>query len=507
VVDDVSENVDVLARLLESAGYRVYAASDGESAIRLSRRVSPDIIVLDVMMPGIDGIETCRRLREQESMAETPILFITARDGAEVISRAFAAGAVDFISKPFLDVEVLRRLETHLRAARLKSELVARNKELERRAAELEEMNRSLQAEVRRRTEAEAALDVADQKLTFVMDREAERWGVDGIIGQSKGLASILENVTRLRSFGSVNVLITGESGTGKELVARALHYGGPRASGPFIAINCVNIPAELAESMLFGHVKGSFTGATSERKGYFELAHGGTLFLDEIGDMPSGLQAKLLRVLQDGRVLPLGATRERQVDVRVVAATNADLASQIHGGRFRKDLYFRLAQYTVHLPPLRERTEDVRLLAGHFLSLFAREMGIEVPALSESAVAALEEYDYPGNVRELKNIIERALIESGGERIEVSHLRLSRLSLGVGSGETHRQGDLSGSETQSKPAVNASDEVPLNLVAAEEVLIRRALAETGGNVAEAARRLGVNRSRIYRKLGGLKND
>ena len=220
---------------------------------------------------------------------------------------------------------------------------------------------------------------------------------------------------------------MTGESGTGKELVARALHFGSSRAKGPFIPVNCVAIPEELAESMLFGHVRGAFTGATMDRKGYFELAHGGTLFLDEIGDMPVTLQAKLLRVLEDGCVTPLGSSRERKVDVRVVAATNANFAAQIDAGAFRQDLYFRLAQYVVLVPPLRDRREDIPLLAHHFLRLFAGEMGMPTPAMDAESLRLLAAHPFPGNVRELKNVIERALIESGGLHVQGPSIMAAR--------------------------------------------------------------------------------
>jgi DNA-binding NtrC family response regulator len=295
-----------------------------------------------------------------------------------------------------------------------------------------------------------------------------------------------------LQNFSSVNVLITGESGTGKELVARAIHFGSPRTAGPFIAVNCVAIPADLAESILFGHIRGAFTGATMDRKGYFELADGGTLFLDEIGDMPAALQAKLLRVLEDGRITPLGGTREKKVDVRVVAATNADLQTSIAGGAFRQDLYFRLAQFPVHLPPLRERPEDIPLLATHFLQLFATEMGSAVPAVEPAVMTALSRYPFPGNVRELKNVIERALIESGGGVVQLQHIYVSKMDSPIPQQAT--------APLESHEAVG---DLPLNLEAAENLLIKRALAETGGNIAEAARRLGINRTRIYRKLGG----
>jgi DNA-binding NtrC family response regulator len=262
--------------------------------------------------------------------------------------------------------------------------------------------------------------------------------------------------------------------------------------------VNCVAIPEELAESILFGHVRGAFTGATMDKKGYFELAHGGTLFLDEIGDMPASLQAKLLRVLEDGRVTPLGSTRERQVDVRIVAATNVDLQSQIAVGAFRQDVYFRLAQFCVESPPLRNRREDIPMLAAHFVKLFAQEMGVAEPQISSETLAALSSYDFPGNVRELKNIIERSLIESDGQTILPRHLHL-----GSGRRKVPATPDVDAQADMVESV--APGDLPLNLEEAETLLIRRALAETGGNIAEAARRLGVNRTRIYRKLGELR--
>ena len=220
-------------------------------------------------------------------------------------------------------------------------------------------------------------------------------------------------------------MLITGESGTGKELIARGLHFSSPRKGGPFVPVNCSAVPGELSESLFFGHKKGAFTGADKDRSGYFELADGGTLFLDEIGDMPAALQAKLLRVLEDGEVMPVGAAKGKHVDVRVLAATNVDLQQGIADGRFRQDLYFRLARYTVESPPLRERREDIPTLAEHFLTLFAREMGYAAPQLSCEALMVLEDYAFPGNVRELKNIVERSLIESGGREIRPEHVHL----------------------------------------------------------------------------------
>ena len=233
--------------------------------------------------------------------------------------------------------------------------------------------------------------------------------------GRKSRVRKILEEIKRVYRFANTSVLIQGESGTGKELVSRAIHHGSTRAAAPFIPVNCVAIPAELAESMLFGHVRGAFTGATSDRKGWFELANYGTLFLDEIGDMPLPLQGKLLRVLEDGQILAVGGTKPIQVDVRVIAASNADLPAKILDGSFRQDLYFRLARYVVDIPPLRERLDDLSLLVSHFLRFFSNEMGMSAPAVGPEAMALLESYSFPGNVRELKNVIERALIESGG--------------------------------------------------------------------------------------------
>jgi DNA-binding NtrC family response regulator len=308
------------------------------------------------------------------------------------------------------------------------------------------------------------------------------------LVGKSKIIGGILEDIRRLHHFARTSVLVTGESGTGKELVARAIHLGSSHAKGPFIAVNCVAIPGELMESAFFGHVRGSFTGATTDRKGYFELAHGGALFLDEIGDMPLSLQAKLLRVLEEGCVTPVGANQEKKVDVRILAATNTDLQAKIAAGAFRQDLYFRLARYLVVVPPLRKRREDIPLLVTHFCNLFATEMGIDTPTFGPEALAALMTYEFPGNVRELKNIIERSVIKSGGT--------VQPMHLGLVSSPT------AGATPAARPTLDpASPALPLNLDAAENLLIQRALAQTGGNITEAARLLGIHRTRIYRRL------
>lgn len=487
LVDDVAENLSVLSASLEPGGYELLVATSGAEALALAAKAVPDLILLDILMPDLDGLETCRRLKAEPQTRDIPVIFLTARNEVEVVVAGFRAGGVDYVIKPFQAEEVLSRAATHLRLSRLTRELQEKNRVLERRTLELLE-------ETRRRHTVETALQQADDRLAAFSDLEADRSNLDGLMGDSPQIRRILEDVQRLHAFAQTSVLLTGESGTGKELIARAIHFRSQRARAPFVPVNCVAIPSELAESILFGHVKGAFTGATSDRKGCFELAHRGTLFLDEIGDMPTLLQVKLLRVLEDGWVTPVGATSPRQVDVRVVAATNADLPARIAAGTFREDLYFRLARYAILTPPLRERMEDVPVLARHFLRRFAAELGLREARLSVEAEAALLAYDYPGNVRELRNVMERGLIQSGGEVIEPHHLQLiPRPSPSVRS--------LTSIVAVKGTKAEAVADLPLNLADAEELLIQRALQAAGGNIADAARMLGVHRTRIYRRL------
>ena len=482
LVDDVPANLAVLTGTLEPEGFEILAVANGTDALRVAARARPALILLDVMMAQLDGFETCRRLKQQEETREIPVIFITARNETENMLAGFRAGGVDYVVKPFEAAEVVTRVNNHLRIGRLTRELLEKNRALEARTQELE-------AEMDKRKKAESAFQNADEKLAVLSDMEASRWNLTGLVGSSPYLEKIVQDIKRLHQFASTSVLVTGESGTGKELIARAIHFGGARAKAPFVPVNCAAIPAELAESMLFGHLKGAFTGATTNRKGFFEMAHGGTIFLDEIGDMPANLQAKLLRVLEDGCVTSVGASEPRKVDVRVIAATNVNLDERIAKGTFRQDLFFRLARYLVETPPLRDRPKDIPLLATHFLRHFAAEMGLKTPRLSEAAMEELKSYGFPGNVRELKNIIERALIESGGEIILSRHLHLQ-----VSSRTT-----VTLNEPRIKTELNPP--LPLNLADAEDVLIQRALQQTGGNIAEAARLLGIHRTRIYRKL------
>jgi len=483
IVDDIPANLDLLCKTLESKGYNIIIATSGKSALQIAARTQPDLILLDIMMPGMDGFEACRRLKADERLSDIPVIFITAKYETESVVEGFRVGGVDYITKPFEDEEVLVRVQTHLKIHRLTQELIQKNRELE------QEIATRVQAEAARDI-AEDARQTADEKLSLISQRDAERWGIEGFVGQSQTIGKILEDVRRLQTTGTTSVLITGESGTGKELIARAIHFGGPRKKEPFIPANCSAIPADLAESLFFGHVRGAFTGATTARKGYFELADGGTLFLDEIGEMPLELQVKLLRVLEDGSFVPLGGTGEKRVDVRILAATNADLQTKIAEGGFREDFYFRLAAFTVSVPPLRERPADIPLLVNHFLQMFATEMAIETPTLSDETLSALKSYAFFGNVRELKNIIERALIESGGREIRPEHLHFTRLR-----------------ESAVAPLPPADSEVdhtkslPLDLQQAEVILIQRALEQANGNKTEAAQLLGITRKTLYNKM------
>jgi len=437
IVDDVPANLGILRDALEPEGYNILGASNGKAALKIAAGALPDLILLDIVMPGMDGYEVCRQLKQNPRTGHIPVIFVTMRDDKESILQGFRVGGVDYITKSCDKEEVLLRVKTHLELKLLTEMLAQKNEELEQQATELTLANQQLQQtnerltqEIAKREQAEAAqqqaeyaFQKADEHLSLISRQEAKRWGIESFVGKSKTISKILEEVRKLQHVERTSVLITGESGTGKELIARAIHFGGSKAKGQFISVNCSAIPSELAESTFFGHVRGAFSGAKDSHKGNFELADGGTLFLDEIGDMPLLLQPKLLRVIEDGCVMPVGGTREKHVDVRLLAATNQNLKSKIAQGDFRDDLYFRLARYTVTVPPLREHKEDIPLLAEHFLKMFAAEMGIRQPALSPEALSALENYHLPGNVRELKNIIEHALIKSGGSVIQQEHL------------------------------------------------------------------------------------
>ncbi len=416
IVDDQPNNLDVLVNYLADSGLDLMVATDGEQALHLATENNPDLVLLDVMMPGIDGFAVCQRLKAMPGTQDTPVIFMSALTDTESKVKGFDVGAIDFINKPIQREEVLARIKAHLTIRKQKEELLHKNRQLE-------QLNSELQEQINRREQVEKALHLADEKLTTLTRQEAERWGIDAFIGQSQAIRQLLEEVRSLQSAPHTNVLVLGESGTGKELISRAIHFGSGRRDKPFVAVNCSAIPSELADAEFFGHVKGAYTGASGDRNGYFVQADGGTLFLDEIGDMPLSLQAKLLRVLEDGLVTPIGGKQNRKVNVRIVAATNLNLPDKIHSKQFRKDLFFRLAGYQISLPPLRERTSDIHLLVDHFLNVLGRQMGRDKPEITREALAALSHYHFPGNVRELKNLIEYALIASRGQVIGIQHL------------------------------------------------------------------------------------
>lgn len=482
VVDDIAENRQLLSDTLEPEGYRISIAPNGEVALKVAQANPPDLILLDLMMPGMNGFEVCRRLKDLEAMRSIPVIFITADNDTASVVEGFRVGAVDYIAKPFKAEEVLIRTRTHLTNHRLTREIVEKNRELE-------EANGRLRDEINRRETAESSLEVAGATLSLMSEQEAERWGLEAFVGRSPAMRDIIQEIRKLQGVDTTSVLIRGESGTGKELVARALHHSGRRNGKPFIAVNCAAIPGDLAESLFFGHVKGAFSGASDSRKGYLELADGGTLFLDEIGDMPLNLQAKLLRALEDGSFMPIGAVKEKRADVRLLAATNVKLKDRIADGGFRQDLYFRIAGYDFELKPLRERREDIELFAAHFLKRFSKELNIRSPSLSPEAGEALAAYHFPGNIRELKSIIERAIIESGGKTIEAFHLHLLN------------ERTIIGSVLQTESNRSGAEDLPLNLEQAEIELARRALAKAEGNVSKAAQLLSINRTKVYRIL------
>src|SRR5512136_1272008 len=393
VVDDTPASLRLLTELLAQHGYSIRPASDGALALKTVAAKAPDLILLDVSMPDMDGYEVCRRLKADEKSNRIPVVFISSFGDTQQKVAGFEAGGVDYITKPFETEEVLARVRTHLRLRRVE-ELQRAFNEIEALKAQLELENAYLQEEV---VEARAFGD---------------------LVGQSGALRQLVSQIDLVAST-EASVLILGETGTGKELVAHEIHRRSGRNQRPLVRVNCASIPRELFESEFFGHVRGSFTGAIKDRAGRFETAEGGTLFLDEIGDVPLEIQSKLLRVLQEKRYERVGDDRTRRADVRIVAATNRDLKKAVSAGRFREDLFYRLNVFPIQVLPLRERMDDIPLLAKHFVELSTRELKCAKPRLTRAAVSKLQSYDWPGNVRELRNIIERGVILARGGALE----------------------------------------------------------------------------------------
>ena len=411
VVDDDAASLSALFECLRRAGYRVLVAQDGSSALERAEHGQPALILLDVMMPELDGFETCRRLKANAATADIPVLFLTALTDTTEKLKGFGVGAVDYLTKPFQWEEVLARVRTHLRLRQAERDLIAANESLEERVAA-------------RTTELKTALDELDRLRQRLQDENSylqEELSADArsIVGSSPALATVLAQVTRVAR-SDTTVLVTGETGTGKELIARAIHEASPRHERPLVKLNCAAISAGLVESELFGHVRGAFTGATDKHTGRFQLADGGTLFLDEVSELPLDTQVKLLRVLQEREFEPVGSTKTQKVDVRVIAATNRHLEDVIAKGTFRSDLYYRLNVFPIDVPPLRERRGDIAELAMYFIERLSRKVGSQVRTLGTAARERLEAHTWPGNVRELQNTIERALLSSPGTELVI---------------------------------------------------------------------------------------
>ena len=436
VVDDEPGMRRSLAISLKREGYEVEEAVGGtESLVRLEREIY-DLVMTDLKMTPVGGLEVLAAAKK--AAPRTEVIVMTAYGSIEAAVEAMRLGAFDFVSKPFQAEEILARVRNALEKARLTTEVRLLREDLKTRA------------------------------------------GFEQLLGQSPAMQAVLAKAARVAVTDST-VLITGESGTGKELVARAIHARSLRATKPFVSVNCAAFPEQLLESELFGHIKGAFTGAVASRKGLLEEAHAGTFFFDEVGDTPPGIQAKLLRVLEDRVIRRLGDNRPIRVDVRILAATNRDLTGAIREKAFREDLYYRLNVVALHLPPLRVRREDVPLLAHHFLGVASRRSGKPVKGFSGEALALLQAYDYPGNIRELENAVEQAVAFTTGPVIRPEDLQ-----------EVLRSGPRKGDGPA--PAAGTLEEM-------ERELILRRIHELNGNLSLAARALGIGRTTLWRKM------
>ncbi len=436
VVDDTEDTRELLKRNLQGAGYLVFTAPGVPDAIRVLESTHVDLVITDLKMPKVSGIDLIRHVRE--NYRDTEVMMFTGYPSIESAVEAIKTGAEEYLPKPFTEEELLSAV---------------------RRALDKVAMRRMVEAEVDR-----------------------ARAAPHGLIGDSAAIRKVFHAIAKATAT-SATVLITGESGTGKELVARAIHYTSGRASAPFVPVNCGGIPEQLLESELFGYVKGAFTGANETRAGFFQTADGGTIFLDEVSNTSLAMQAKLLRVLQDGEVCMLGLRRPRKVDVRIIAATNRELLNLVKKGAFREDLYYRLNVVPIEIAPLRERGDDILLLIHHFIERFANELEKPVPKLSDSALRVLRNYHWPGNVRELENVIQRLVVMAEENTVDVPDLpSLMRFSALRDTG------------------------LDRTLAEVEAEHIRNVLASVDGNKTRAAEILGIDRKTLREKLRKIEN-
>ncbi len=445
VVDDEENLLHFLSKLLKGEGYRVKTAETGAKALERVQRSDFDLAILDIKLPDMDGVAVLRAFREV--VPEANVVMITAYGSIESAVEAMKAGAYDYVVKPFRAEEILKVVHKALEQGRLWREVLRLRREVER------------------------------------------KYSFENIVGKSQAMQEVFRQIEKVCASKST-VLIAGESGTGKELVAKAIHYRSDRRNRPFVVIDCGAIPENLQESELFGHIKGSFTGAVSTKRGLFEEANGGTLFLDEVGDLSAPSQAKLLRVLQEGSIRRLGETKTIQVDVRVIAATNKDLAGLVREGRFREDLYYRLNVVPIVLPPLRQRREDIPLLVECFIHRYAAAAKKEVRRISASAMELLFSYRWPGNVRELEHAIERAVLFCDKETLEEELLPQ----------EVRNQREQICLQVPEAP-LGLKEAVEKMSQELERGLIERALDGMGGNRSAAARLLGISRRALLYKM------
>ncbi|WP_291318683.1 sigma-54 dependent transcriptional regulator [Desulfonatronospira sp.] len=443
VIDDEKNYLLILETLLEEEGYTVTALNDPQMALDYLDESEVDVVITDMKMPGISGQDILEHI--QKHHAQIPVLIMTAYGSIDGAVEAMRCGAFDYISKPFSNDELMLSVR--------KAALLSRS----------------------------------EQEKRLMTQTLAEQYGPHKLVGNSRSIREVLQVVSKVAPSRST-VLITGESGTGKELIAKAIHYSSPRREGPFISINCMSLSPGVLESELFGHEKGSFTGATAMKKGRFELADGGTLFLDEVGELSQELQVKLLRVLQEKAFERVGGSRTIHTDIRLVAATNKDLKQAVEQGEFREDLYYRLNVVGIHLPPLRERREDIPVLVAHFMQKFSSENQQELKKFAPEALEYLTAYEWPGNVRQLENVVERCMVLASREEVGVEDL----------------PSEIKDEEAQFKSAVDLLPvelELSGTLEKIEAALIRRALVKSGFVQVKAAELLNISKSLLQYKL------
>ena len=442
IIDDEPSLRQTVSMILDEEGHEIHTASDGKEGLDRALKLEPDVVLTDVRMPGMPGLEFLERYRAEGGAAL--VIVMTAYGSSELAIDAMKKGAYDYVPKPFSADQLILTL---------------------RKAQEREALRR----------------EVSRLREEVTVERR-----FSGIITKAPAMKKAVETATKVAAYPSP-VLITGESGTGKELIARLIHDESDRADAAFVAVNCGAIPENLLESELFGYVRGAFTGADREKIGLFEAASGGTLFLDEIGEMPASLQVKLLRTLQEGEVRRLGENRSRSVDARIVSATNRNLEDEIREGNFRKDLFFRIAVVPIHLPPLRQRTEEIPLLAKHFVDVYNQKLGLEVDGIEPDAMKVLLEYPFTGNVRELENVIERAMVLAEGPKLGIDDL------------PHHVQ-----SPVRALDDVDLGDDelsVKKHGAVLERRLIQKALERTGGNRTKAADLLELSSRALLYKI------